>query len=134
MIFRSLHRLANRLIPREKMKYRIANKSVTDEYGMVKPTYSDDGWITIKGHIMPGIISSFGGKNINARDYHDLGLDFSKNYYTVYTDDVNVKNLVHKDSPDQVMLHGRIFNIIQTEDWLEYNGWKRLYCVEVIDE
>lgn len=132
MTFKSLHKLANRLIPRETIQYRTSKASTTNEYGVRSSNYSDN-WISIRAHVMPGIISSFGGKNINARDYKDFGLDFSKNYYTVYTDDVNVQTLVHKDSPDQFMFHnGKIFNIIQTEDWLEYNGWKRCYCEEVI--
>jgi hypothetical protein len=65
-----------------------------------------------------------------------MGLDFSRNYYTVYCDNIDVRTVCEQHSADQFMINGKVFNVIQTEDWEEfgYNGWKRCYCVEVIGE
>lgn len=132
-IFTNLHKIANRLIPRQKIQWRKAAESEVDQYGVMRSRYGR--WETVSAHVMPGIISSFGGKNINERDYKDLGLDFSKNYYTVYVDGIPVRTVAEQDSADQFLIKGRVFNVIQTEDWDEfgYDGWKRCYCVQTID-
>ena len=132
-IFTNIHKLANRIIPRQKIKWRKAGDTTISEYGIAVSQYGE--WIEIYAHAMPGIISSFGGKNINERDYKDMGLDFSKNYYTVYCDDIGARTVCEQHGADQFMINGKVFNIIQTEDWEEfgYNGWKRCYCVQVID-
>jgi hypothetical protein len=132
-IFTNLHKIASRIIPRQRIEWRKANDSVVSEYGVASSTYGD--WTSILAHAMPGIISSFGGKNINERDYKDMGLDFSRNYYTVYADNIDVRTVCEQHSADQFRINGKVFNVIQTEDWEEfgYNGWKRCYCVQVID-
>ena len=133
-IFTNLHRIANRLIPRQRVQWRKALDTVISEDGIAVSGYGE--WNAILAHAMPGIISSFGGKNINERDYKDMGLDFSRNYYTVYCDNIDVRTVCEQHSADQFMINGKVFNVIQTEDWEEfgYNGWKRCYCVEVIGE
>jgi len=133
-IFTNLHRIANRLIPRQRVQWRKALDTVISEDGIAVSGYGE--WNSILAHAMPGIISSFGGKNINERDYKDMGLDFSRNYYTVYCDNIDVRTVCEQHSADQFMINGKVFNVIQTEDWEEfgYNGWKRCYCVEVIGE
>lgn len=133
-IFTNLHRIANKLIPRQRIKWRKALDTVISEDGIAVSGYGE--WNAILAHAMPGIISSFGGKNINERDYKDMGLDFSRNYYTVYCDNIDVRTVCEQHSADQFMINCKVFNVIQTEDWEEfgYNGWKRCYCVEVIDE
>lgn len=133
-IFTNLHKIANRIIPRQRVQWRKALDTTISEDGIAVSGYGE--WNTILAHAMPGIISSFGGKNINERDYKDMGLDFSRNYYTVYCDNIGVRTVCEQHSADQFMINGKIFNVIQTEDWEEfgYNGWKRCYCVEVIGE
>lgn len=133
-IFTNLHKIANRIIPRQRVQWRKALDTVISEDGIAVSGYGE--WNAILAHAMPGIISSFGGKNINERDYKDMGLDFSRNYYTVYCDNIDVRTVCEQHGADQFMINSKVFNVIQTEDWEEfgYNGWKRCYCVEVIGE
>lgn len=133
-IFTNLHKIANSIIPRQRIEWRKSGESFVDDYGQPASSYGE--WQSILAHAMPGIISSFGGKNINERDYKEMGLDFSKNYYTVYVDDIDIRTVCEQRSADQFRINGKIFNVIQTEDWAEfgYNGWKRCYCVQVIDD
>lgn len=132
-IFSNLHRMANNIIPRQRIQWRKAGDTVVSEYGVASSEYGE--WQDTLAHVMPGIISSFGGKNINERDYQEMGLDFSKNYYTVYVDGINVRTVCEQHAADQFKINGKVFNVIQTEDWEEfgYNGWKRCYCVQIID-
>jgi len=129
-LFTNIHKIASRIIPTQNVQYRVSGASTTDAYGMRKPSYGN--WVSIRAHVNPGIISSFGGKNIEERDYKDMGLDFTHRFLTVWLDGANLKTLVNKDSPDQIKIGDSIFNIIQTADWLDFNGWKRLYCEEVL--
>lgn len=133
-IFTNLHKIANRIMPRQRVQWRKALDTTISEDGIAVSGYGE--WNSILVHAMPGIISSFGGKNINERDYKDMGLDFSRNYYTVYVDNIDVRTVCEQHSADQFRINGKVFNVIQTEDWEEfgYNGWKRCYCVEVIGE
>ena len=129
-IFSNIHRIASRVIPRTDIEYRIAGASTTDAYGVRKSTYG--AWTTIRAHVQPGIISSFGGKNIEERDYKDMGLDFSHRFITVWCDNIDISTLAKKDSADQIKVGNSIFNIIQVADWLDFSGWKRIFCEEVI--
>lgn len=131
-IFTNIHKVASRLIPRETIEFRIAGESITDEYGVRHSTYGE--WNPIKAHVHPGIVSSFGGRNIEERDYKDMGLDFSHRFMTVWCDDSDIRTVCGRDSADQVRIRGMVFNIIHTADWIVFNGWKRFYCEEVIDE
>lgn len=132
-IFTNLHKIANRIIPRQKIFWRKAKDTIVSDAGIPVSEYGE--WTPTMAHALPGIVSSFGGKNINERDYKEMGLDFSRNYYTVYTDNLDVRTVCEQHAADQFKIFGKIFNILQTEDWEEfgYNGWKRCYCVQVID-
>lgn len=129
-LFSNILRMAARVIPRTTIEYRVSGSSTTNEYGIRTSSYGD--WIPIRAHTNPGIISSFGGKNIEERDYKDMGLDFSHRFITVWCDGADIKTLVKKDSPDQIRIGTSVFNVIQIADWLDFNGWKRIYCEEVL--
>lgn len=123
---------ALRMIGSTTIQYRKFTGNSTDEIGQRVTTYSD--WSApFEGSVQPGIISSFGGKNVGEKDYAEMGLDFSRSYVTVWAD-VQIENISDKESPDQIKVYGKIYNVIQCADWIEYNGWKRMYCVEVKNE
>lgn len=129
-IFTNIHKIASRMIPREWIEYRIAKESITDEYGVRRSTFGE--WTRLFVHAQPGIISSFGGKNLDEKDYKDMGLDFSHKFVTIWFDSADINTVYGGDSADQVKIRGKIFNVIQTADWIDFNGWKRAYCEEAI--
>lgn len=131
-IFSNVHRLASSVIPRRKIKYRKSKGAVINQFGVRTASY--DEWTETIAHVQPGVIAAFGGKCVSERDYKDFGLDFSKMTMTVWLDDKDLSLMVHKDFPDQLMIDGKIFNIMQVSDWLEFSGWKRIFCEEAIDE
>ena len=68
--------MAMKIIPRNAFQYRKFNGVSTNQFGQRITTYTD--WNNGFGVVQPGIISSFGGKNISEKDYKDLGLDFAR--------------------------------------------------------
>jgi len=132
--FGNIHKLASSLIPQQNIEWRKAATSTVDQYGQVTSTYANqNAWNTARAHVQPGIVSSFGGKNISEKDYKEMGLDWSRRYVTIWVSDANITSVAGAQSTDQIRIGGnRIFNVIQVADWIEYNGWKRCYCVEVL--
>ena len=116
------------VIGTQTVKIRIAAGSTINAAGVPTVTYGDP--IVVSGSVQPGIISSFGGKNVSEKDYKDMGLDWSRSYITVWIPDVGLSVIHDKKTTDTVEYNGRIFNVIQVADWLDQNGWKRCYCVE----
>lgn len=112
----------------QTVKIRIAAGSTINAAGVPTVSYGDP--IVVSGSVQPGIVSSFGGKNISEKDYKDMGLDWTRSYITVWIPDVGLSVIHDKKSADTVEFNGRIFNVIQCADWELQNGWKRCYCVE----
>ena len=119
---------ALKIIPRSNFQYRLFDKRETNEFGQVVPLYGE--WHYGYGIVEPGIISSFGGKNIQEKDYKDFGLDFSHETVTAWIRNVQIGTVSNRDSPDQIRYGGKIWNVIQAANWNEYNGWRRCYCQE----
>lgn len=128
-ILSNIHKVAARIIPMQTITWQRLTYTTTAAYRQEKS-------ITvigqIKAHVQPGIISSFGGKNISEKDYKDLGLDFSRNYVTIWTSENDIRTVAYQQTADQVVISGKTYNIIQRANWLEYNGWSRYYCEEKI--
>ena len=124
--------VALNIIGTSKFEFRkFVGKSV-DEFGIPHVEYGP--WTAHKGSVQPGIVSSFGGKNISEKDYKEMVLDWTRSHITIWLSGVDVKTVYKQDAADQIRYRGRVYNIIQSADWIEENGWKRCYCVERIDE
>lgn len=123
--------IASTIIGTEVIQYR---KFLTKEidHGQVVPTYDD--WKNVRACVQPGIVSSFGGKNISLKDYKELGLDWTKCYYTIWATGIDITTVYKQDVSDQIKWGDRILNVMQVENWTGLNGWKRCYCVERVDE
>ncbi len=124
--------VALNIIGTSKFEFRkFVGKSV-DEFGIPHVEYGP--WTAHRGSVQPGIVSSFGGKNISEKDYKEMGLDWTRSHITVWLSGVDVKTVYKQDAADQIRYRGRVYNLIQSADWIEENGWKRCYCMERIDE
>lgn len=127
-IFANIHRIAASVIPMETIEYRMFKESIVNSLGNKTPTYSQ--WTQIKAHIQPGLITAFGSRALSEKDYKQNGLDFSRNYITLWCDGVDISTVANKDFPDQFSVRGNRYNVIQIADWLAYSGWKQIYCAE----
>lgn len=131
-LFTNIHSIAKSVIRQGSLSYRKFLSNSANDFGVVSQSFSD--WIKIYGHIQPGIVSSFGGKAIELKDYKELGLDWSKRYITIWITDKGLEPCCSKDGADQFLYHNKIFTVLQVENWDEFNGWQRCYCVEKKDK
>lgn len=127
-LFSNILKIAFGQIPHSTIEYKIyASKSINN-FGIVAPTYTTPA--TVEAIVQPGIISSFGGKCVELKDYKDMGLDWSRRYVTVWMPDVGLQPAMDQRMADQITYNSKTFNVLQVENWLEYDGWCRVYCVE----
>lgn len=126
------------VIPKVKFKFRIANGVATDDFGQRSVDYGP--WIDTEGMVQPGIVASFGSRNISEKEYKDFGLDFARGSITIWLS-TNTIGTIHgpstihgKESTDQVLWNDRIWNVVQVANWNEYNGWRRCYCEEALNQ
>jgi hypothetical protein len=114
----NLLNLASRLIPTVTAQYRIFTGSVLNEAGIEINTYSEA--ITIKNaHVQP----------LKAEMYAQYELQPSQNAKVCYIP-ANVAGTVNKTSNDIIIFQGKRFNIFDTHDWYDYDGWNKLIIVE----
>jgi len=128
-----IHNVLNRaltLIPRVKFEYRKFLGVETNQFGQSVQSFGP--WTEVYGMESPGMVSAFGGKNMEEVEYKALGLDPSKRTITVWLSGVDIGATVGENGGDQIRFEGETFNILNTENWLGYNGWKRCYCQEVV--
>ena len=116
-IFTNIHKVASRIIPRQTIEWRKGKASVLSAAGIMRSQHGE--WIKIKAHVQPGIVSSFGGKNITEKDYKEMGLDWSRRYFTIWTDDQNITTIAKQETTDQIRIGGEggeVYNIIHMAD------------------
>jgi hypothetical protein len=59
-----------------------------------------------------------------------IGIEQAKDLVTIFTQELDLVNTHFQIHPDQIKYNGRIFNIISVSNWLPYDDWKSLVCVE----
>ena len=64
------------IIGSHTVKIRIATGTAVNDAGVPTVTYSEP--IVVSGSVQPGIVSSFGGKNISQNDYKAMGVDWTR--------------------------------------------------------
>jgi len=124
----SLLKLATTVIPKTSVQYRKYQSKVSTAFGTT--TQSFTAWGSVGAVVEPGIVSSFGGKGIELRDYKEMGLDWSRRYITVWMPDKGLTPAADKEGSDEVCYAGKVFTVLQVENWDQMNGWQRVYCVE----
>lgn len=121
---------ALRIVPTTTFEYRLYAGESTNSIGNAIATYGE--WIRAEGNIQPGLTFSFNARGIsNPGDImKQLGLDQSKEIVTVFAYGLNLHNVHEQNQPDQIRYNGKIYNIWSISNWLEYDGWKSLICIE----
>lgn len=112
----------------DSVKFRRFVSNSISEFGVASQTFSD--WVIVAANVQPGIVSSFGGSNIEMKDYKEMGLDWSRRYITVWIKDKGLQPCVDKNGADEILYNGMEFTVIQVENWDRFNNWQRIYCVE----
>lgn len=120
------------VIPSETFQYRKVVSVATNEIGNTIATFSE--WQNTRGSVQPGLTFSFNARGISSmmdlKLAFKIGVDQSKDLITVFTKDIDLVNTHFQEQPDQIKYDGRVFNIISVSNWLPYDSWKSLVCVE----
>jgi hypothetical protein len=109
---------AARLIRLQSVSYRQYLSRSTNAAGFDVSTYAAP--VAIKGSVQP----------VPRSMYERLGLDFQKNYVTLYTV-TGVLDIARGAGSDQIDWNGRRFQIESETDWHAIDGWTGALCVDV---
>ena len=127
-LINSVLRQAWNVIPHSTIQYRkYINRAISD-FGVSKSEFTE--WKTVEAITQPGIISSFGGKGVELKDYKEMGLDWAKRYVTAWMPNVGLEPAVNRNGADEFLYDGQVFTVLQVENWGSYNGWIRAYGVQ----
>lgn len=118
---------AMRTIGTERIEYRLYSGNTVNDAGVPSVSYSE--WRPTRASVHPGIVSSFGGKGISEKEYAELGFTWARTNITIWLNDVGLRTSENENAADQIRFRGKVYNVLQVENWLEQNGWKRCYCV-----
>lgn len=112
------------LIPPVTFQYRKFAKNTIDEFGQAVIGYGE--WIEAYGIVVPA------GKAMQNVE----GLHMTPNRVNVFIKGVELDATCEQRSPDQVRFLGRIYNVIQVNDWFAYDDFHNVIAQEVknIDE
>lgn len=128
----NLLKQALRVVPDETFQYRKVTKVETNDIGNTIPTFSE--WSDTRGSVQPGLTFSFNARGISSmielKMAYKIGITQAKDLITVFTQELDLVNTHFQEQPDQIKYDGRIFNIISVSNWLPYDAWKSLVCVE----
>lgn len=106
----NLFNLATSVIPPETIQYIHFLGDEVNEIGLSVPTYSEP--IDIKASVQA----------VGDQTYKNLGLDWQKEYYTVYSNQ-RMYGLNEQKQPDKLIFHGATWTVQKNTHWDEYDGW-----------
>lgn len=113
----NLFNMATRVIPPETIKYKHFLGNTVNEIGLAVPTYAEA--IDIKASVQA----------VGDDLYKDLGLDFQKEYYTVFSNQ-RMYGINEQAQPDILIFHGSTYMVHRNTHWDEYNGWGYVLVVK----
>lgn len=64
--------------------------------------------------------------------YAQYGLDFSKDYFTFYTN-TNIFSTQRDVSGDQIIFEGQQYQCEANNDWFALDGWKGVLCILTVN-
>jgi hypothetical protein len=115
-MFGNLFNIATTVIPPETAQYMQFLGNNVNAIGLSIPTYADS--VDIQASIQP----------VGDNAYKDLGLDFQKEYYYVYSNQ-RMHGLNEQAQPDRLHFHGKDFMVQKNCYWNEYDGWGYVLAV-----
>lgn len=113
----NLLKLAMSVIPPRDIQWLQFDDIITNEFGLDVPVFRSP--ITIKASVQA----------VSNSMYRELGLDFTKNLLSVHAN-ADLQDTANQKIADRLLIDGKYFNIIQKNDWYEFNGWSDVIVAE----
>jgi len=105
-------------IHKEPFIYRQFSARAKNDIGIYVPSFTSD--TTLYGSIQA----------VPRRLYQLHGLDYKKNYITIYSTGV-IEGVQRDTSGDRVVYNGKLFQVLEENDWQPMDGWNGVICVEI---
>ena len=110
--------IALSIIPPTVVQIRKTVKTEDNDYGQVTASYTE--WVDVYGIVEPGSESN----------EHVHGIDFSKKRVSIWLRGVDLTGTHIQEAPDQIRYVGRIYNVVDVDDWFAYDNYRKCDCVE----
>lgn len=114
----NLLKKAFKVIKKVPFIYRQFKARETNSIGIDIPEFEID--VNLKGSIQP----------VPRRLYQQHGLDWKKSYITIYSSDT-IEGVNRDTSGDRIVFDGKLFQVLDENDWTPIDGWNGVMCVEV---
>ena len=114
----NLLKKAFKVIKKQPFIYRQFNGRTTNSIGIDVPSYLPD--VTLQGSIQA----------VPRRLFQQNGLDFKKNYITIYSSDT-IEGVNRDTSGDRVVFNGKLFQVLEENNWSPIDGWNGVICVQI---
>lgn len=114
----NLLKKAFKIINKDSFIYRQFDSRSTNGIGIDLPAYKPD--VTLNGSIQA----------VPRRLYQQHGLDWKKNYITIYSSDA-IEGVNRDTSGDRIIFDGKLFQVLDENNWTPIDGWNGVMCVEV---
>jgi len=105
------------ILPKTTALWYRFDKLVVDDRGKEKAQYKEP----LK------IIGSF--QAVDVQTIQELGLEIKREYKTFYTSN-NLKLVNQSTSPDYLEISGSVYDIINSTNWHDINGWSGFLCIK----
>jgi hypothetical protein len=113
----NLLKKAFKVISKDTFIYRQFKARTTNSIGIDIPEYEDD--VELKGSIQA----------VPRRLYQQHGLDWKKNYITIYSSDT-IEGVNRDTSGDRIVFDEKLFQVLDENDWTPIDGWNGVMCVQ----
>lgn len=114
----NLLKKAFKVIDKDTFIYRQFKSRTTNSIGIDIPEFEPD--VELKGSIQA----------VSRKLYQEHGLDWKKNYITIYSSDT-IEGVNRDTSGDRIVFNGKVFQALEENNWTPIDGWNGVICVEV---
>ena len=114
----NLLKKAFKVINKDSFIYRQFDSRSPNGIGIDVPSYKPD--VPLKGSIQA----------VPRRLYQQHGLDWKKNYITIYSSNT-IEGVNRDTSGDRIVFDGKLFQVLDENNWTPIDGWNGVMCVEV---
>lgn len=113
--------IALSIIPPTVVEIRKTLGTKVNKYGQAEASYTE--WINVYGIVQPS----------SERNEHIERIDISKKHISIWLRGITLDGTHLEWTPDQIKFMGRIYNVIDVDDWFPYDNYRKCECVEVLN-
>jgi hypothetical protein len=114
--------MALRLIAPQTIDYYASTGRVTNSIGLDVPSFAD-----------PVTLANVSVQPVDKTKYEALGLDFGKNYVTLYIQQGVISIQRGEEGGDEFIYDGVRYHLTGNTNWKPQDGWNGAICVAITD-